>query len=60
MLWRFNKVYNADRQYADHHQPVQYELPLPPQLGHLRQLHVHSRATTPRRNRSAAPGPRPA
>ena len=29
MLWRFNKVYNADRQYADHQRPVRYELPLP-------------------------------
>ena len=57
MLWRFNKAYNADRPYADHHQPIQYELPLPPQLGH--QLYVHTRAATARRNRSAAPGPRP-
>jgi len=58
MLWRFNKVYNADRQYADHQQPVRYELPLPPpQLGHRRQLYIHSRPAAPRRNRSAAPGP---
>jgi hopanoid C-3 methylase len=57
VLWRFNKVYNADRKYADHQQPVRYELPLPPQLGHRRQLYVHSRAAAPRRNRSAAPGP---
>ena len=60
MLWRFNKVYNADRQYADHQQPVRYELPLPHQVGDRRQLYVHSRATTPRRSRSAVPGARPA
>jgi hopanoid C-3 methylase len=45
MLWRFNKVYNAGRQYADHQQPVRYELPLPPpRLGHRSELYIHSRA----------------
>ncbi|HYK66480.1 MAG TPA: hopanoid C-3 methylase HpnR [Streptosporangiaceae bacterium] len=29
MIWRFNSVYNADRQLADHQRPVRYELPLP-------------------------------
>jgi magnesium-protoporphyrin IX monomethyl ester (oxidative) cyclase len=29
MIWKFNKVYNADRQYADHQQPVRYRLPEP-------------------------------
>jgi len=29
MIWRFNSVYNADRQVADHHREVRYELPLP-------------------------------
>ena len=57
MLWRFNKVYNAGRQSADHRRPVRYELPLPPQLGHRRQLYVHTRAPVPHRNRSAATGP---
>ncbi len=29
MIWKFNEVYNADRQYSDHLQPVQYHLPPP-------------------------------
>lgn len=46
MLWRFNKVYNAGRQYADHQQPVTYQLPMPPrQPGHRSELYIHSRAT---------------
>jgi hopanoid C-3 methylase len=30
MLWKFNSVYNPDLQIADHHQPVKYEISLPP------------------------------
>jgi magnesium-protoporphyrin IX monomethyl ester (oxidative) cyclase len=43
MLFRFNSVYNADRQYADHQAPVRYELPLPEQrpVGR-RELFVHA------------------
>src|SRR5262249_58279490 len=26
MLWKFNSVYNPDRQYADHQRPVTYEM----------------------------------
>jgi hypothetical protein len=52
MLWRFNKVYNAGRQYADHQRPVRYELPLPPpRPGHRSELYIHSRA-------AAVAGPR--
>ncbi|HKA56449.1 MAG TPA: hopanoid C-3 methylase HpnR [Candidatus Binatia bacterium] len=29
MLWKFNKVYNADRQLADHRREVRYEMSLP-------------------------------
>jgi hopanoid C-3 methylase HpnR len=29
MIWKFNQVYNADRQYAEHLQPVEYQLPPP-------------------------------
>lgn len=29
MLWRFNRVYNGARQYADHQREVRYELPPP-------------------------------
>lgn len=50
MLWKFNKVYNAGRQYADHQRPVDYELPLPPQHQaqpvDRRQLYVHTRPAT--------------
>ncbi len=61
MLWKFNKVYNPGRQYADHHRPVRYELPLPrPHTGDRRQLYIHSRAATPRRDRTAAHAPEPA
>jgi magnesium-protoporphyrin IX monomethyl ester (oxidative) cyclase len=30
MLWKFNRVYNPERQYADHLQKVEYALPSPP------------------------------
>jgi hypothetical protein len=30
MLWRFNSVYDAKRQLADHSRPVEYEMKLPP------------------------------
>ncbi|MFR9799547.1 hopanoid C-3 methylase HpnR [Streptomyces sp. MS06] len=45
MLWQFNRVYNADRQIADHRRPVRYELPLPRHLdvADRRKLYVHSR-----------------
>ena len=45
MLWRFNRVYNPQRQLADHRRPVRYQLPLPRRLdvGDRRQLYVHSR-----------------
>lgn len=29
MLWRFNRVYNGNRQYEDHQRPVPYQLPRP-------------------------------
>ena len=29
MIWKFNKVYNADLQYSDHQRPVHYQLPPP-------------------------------
>jgi magnesium-protoporphyrin IX monomethyl ester (oxidative) cyclase len=29
MLWKFDKVYNADRQYSEHLRPTQYQLPPP-------------------------------
>jgi len=49
MIWRFSKVYNAQRQYADHQQPVTYELPVPDQHAvagrqERRELFIHTRA----------------
>jgi len=31
MIWKFNQVYNADRQYSDHLREARYELPPPVQ-----------------------------
>jgi hopanoid C-3 methylase HpnR len=31
MLWKFNSVYNADRQYSEHQRPVRYSMPAPPE-----------------------------
>jgi hopanoid C-3 methylase HpnR len=31
MLWKFNSVYNPSLQLADHEQPIQYEMALPPE-----------------------------
>lgn len=53
MIWRFNKVYNAERQVRDHERVVRYELPLPAhrEIGQRdrRELYVH---TQPIRHRS--------
>jgi hopanoid C-3 methylase len=46
MLWRFNKVYNAERQYRDHSREIKYELPLPDHHPVTRtELFVHHRAS---------------
>ena len=61
MLWRFNKVYNADRQYGDHQRPVRYQLPLPgPRPGNRRQLYIHSRPPGRDRPESSAGAAGPA
>jgi hopanoid C-3 methylase len=48
MLWRFHRVYNAERQYADHARPVTYAMRPPPAPGALRprprDLYVHPAA----------------
>ncbi|MGH3272710.1 MAG: hopanoid C-3 methylase HpnR [Streptosporangiaceae bacterium] len=50
MLWRFNKVYNGTRQYRDHFQHVEYELPLPDHReashGNRSDLYIHTRAAS--------------
>jgi hopanoid C-3 methylase HpnR len=53
MIWKFNKVYNADRQYSDHLQEVQYRLPPPAehppgQVPGRKELYIH----VPTRTRS--------
>ncbi len=46
MLWKFPRVYNVERQLADHSRPVRYELPVPPQPAQgprdRRELYVHA------------------
>ncbi|NBM17294.1 hopanoid C-3 methylase HpnR [Streptomyces sp. GC420] len=57
MLWKFNRVYNPGRQFADHQRPVRYELPQPQRLdvGDRKQLYVHTRGPAPVRG-PGAPG----
>jgi hypothetical protein len=47
MIWKFNSVYSAQRQHADHFAPVTYELPVPDQHAvaprDRRELYVHNR-----------------
>ena len=58
MLWKFNQVYNADLQFADHQRPVRYELPPPgPRPADRRELYIHTRENLPR---PAARSKRPA
>jgi hopanoid C-3 methylase HpnR len=58
MIWKFNKVYNADRQLHDHAAPVRYELPVPEHHEVAPRdraaLYIH-----PRPPRAAAPGAEP-
>jgi magnesium-protoporphyrin IX monomethyl ester (oxidative) cyclase len=52
MLWKFSKVYNEQRQYADHLRPVKYAM-TPPKRGTSKpeptQLYVHLPVTQRRR-----------
>ncbi len=44
MLWKFDQVYNAKRQFADHRRPIRYEIDLPPERAvglDARSLYVH-------------------
>jgi magnesium-protoporphyrin IX monomethyl ester (oxidative) cyclase len=46
MLWKFDKVYNPDRQYAEHQRDVKYQLPAPAETPvtkpHPKELYVHA------------------
>ena len=57
-IWKFDRVYNADRQFADHQQPVRYEIrPPAPAVAKVRdrsQLYIHGRAEPARRQQGAA------
>jgi magnesium-protoporphyrin IX monomethyl ester (oxidative) cyclase len=45
MLWKFNQVYNPQRQVADHYQAVRYEMSLPRPVSHgqldRKSLYIH-------------------
>jgi hopanoid C-3 methylase len=45
MIWKFNRVYNADLQYSEHLRPVEYQLPPPAEqpvaAPDPRELYVH-------------------
>jgi hopanoid C-3 methylase HpnR len=45
MIWKFNKVYNPDRQYSDHLREVEYLLPPPadhPVVPERKSLYIHT------------------
>ena len=52
-IWKFDRVYNPDRQFADHQRPVKYEIrPPAPAVAKIKdrsQLYVHTRAEPARR-----------
>ncbi|UYQ66372.1 hopanoid C-3 methylase HpnR [Streptomyces peucetius] len=59
MLWKFSRVYNPERQMADHRRPVRYELPLPTRRDTTPQrqdLYIHTKPQSTRR-RAADPEP---
>ena len=55
MLWRFGRVYNAERQYADHARPVTYAMRPPPGpvASRLRPRDLYIHGATPTRTGSA-------
>ena len=59
MLWKFNSVYNPDRQFADHQRPVTYEIE-PPRLLAAKptkaDLYVHVPAPAAQASRGAQDG----
>lgn len=57
MLWKFNQVYNSERQVADHRREVRYEIPLPQPVAQgqfdRKSLYVHR----PEPGRTGGEGP---
>jgi magnesium-protoporphyrin IX monomethyl ester (oxidative) cyclase len=53
MIWKFNQVYNADRQYSEHLRETSYQLPppadRPAQAPDRKELYIHA----PARRRAA-------
>ncbi|MEX5637341.1 hopanoid C-3 methylase HpnR [Parafrankia sp. FMc2] len=50
MLWKFPRVYNAERLHAEHSRPVTFRLPEPsrgPGRPHRRELYVHQHQNVP-------------
>jgi len=54
MLWKFSKVYNPDRQIADHHRPIHYKMDLPKHSPLVKidpaSLYVHHQEESPARS----------
>jgi len=57
MLWRFNTVFNPQRQLADHARPVRYQMRLPPspEPGGARRDDLYVLRPPPRRERGGEP-----
>lgn len=57
-IWKFNKVYNADRQFADHQQPVVYQIrppaPTAPLSKERSELYIHPKQRRPAGAEAAA------
>ena len=57
-IWKFNKVYNADRQFADHQQPVVYQIrppaPAAPLSKERAELYIHPKRRAGSAEASAA------
>jgi magnesium-protoporphyrin IX monomethyl ester (oxidative) cyclase len=59
-IWKFNKVYNADRQFADHQNKVVYQIrpPVPhaPLSKERSELYIHPKARRAGGAEAAVPG----
>jgi hopanoid C-3 methylase HpnR len=55
MLFKFDKVYNADRQYAEHQRDVKYQLPPPAETPVAKPDHKELYVHAPLRSRAEAP-----